>query len=186
MPMNIYQEKDMPIKEACGVLSSGGVLLYPTDTLYALGADPLQEDAMRKLFSLKKRSEGKKVSYIFSDLSQAGDYAHMTDSAHSLEKLLPGKLTIILKSKKDGQETIGIRVPDNAFCLALADAYGPVTATSANISGEEDLHTISSITEKIPDIDMVVDGGKLTGPASTVVDARGPSLQILRQGAVVL
>ena len=175
----------MPIKEACAVLSSGGILLYPTDTLYALGADPRQEKAMEKLFSLKRRSSVKKVSYIFADLEQAGEYAHITDTIIALQSYVPGKLTFILDSKKDGG-TIGVRIPDNAFCLALAAACGPITATSANISGEKDLYFVHDILEKISGIDMAVDGGDLCGPASTVVDARGDILKVLRQGAVIL
>ena len=181
----IYQEKEMPIKEVCEALSSGDVVLYPTDTLYALGADPLQERAMEKLFLLKRRSLDKKVSYIFSDFVQITQYARITETAVSLQSHLPGKLTLILDSKKDG-ETIGARIPDNAFCLALAAAYGPITATSANISGEDDLHSVRDILEKISDIHTVVDGGELCGPASTVVDARGDIPKVLRQGTAAL
>ena len=180
----MHKEKDMPIQEACDILSSGGVLLYPTDTLYALGADPLQKNAMQKLFSLKQRSGDKRVSYIFSDFEQMEQYAYLTPAAESLKKFLPGKITIILKGKRGEEGTIGVRVPDNAFCLALAAAYGPVTTTSANISGEEDLYTVDSILKKIPDINMVVDGGGLYGPASTVVDVRNDTLRVLRQGVV--
>ena len=186
MQLTIYKEEAMPIQEVCDILSSGGILLYPTDTLYALGADPLQKDAMQKLYSLKQRSESKKVSYIFSDLKQVSQYAHLTPIVTSLKQFLPGKLTIILESKEGSGETIGVRIPDNDFCLALATAYGPVTATSANISGEEDLYTTDSILEKIPGISVVVDGGSLRGPASTVVDARGDTLKVLRQGAVTI
>ena len=183
----IYSEENAPIDEVCNVLATGEVIVYPTDTLYALGADPLQSEAMKKLFALKQRPQEKKVSYIFSDLEQVAEYAHLTDAARLLEKHLPGKLTIILKSKKDVRETIGVRIPDNAFCRTLAATYGPVTATSANISGEDDPHTVAEILKHIPEgITLAVDGGTLTGPASTVVDARGNTIKVLRQGAVVL
>ena len=184
---NIYTEEDIQIEKVCKALAKGSVIVYPTDTLYALGADPKQPDAMNKLFALKKRPREKKVSYIFSDLSQVSQYAHLTDAAKSLSKHLPGKLTIILKSKKKVGETIGVRIPDNTFCRALANAYGPVTATSANISGEKDTHTIHEILKQIPDgIAIAVDAGELHGPASTVVDARDTALKVVRQGAVLL
>lgn len=184
---HIYTEEDVQIKEVCKVLAKGGVIVYPTDTLYALGADPKQSDAMRKVFTLKKRSSEKKMSYIFSDLSQVSQYAHLTDTARSLTKHLPGKLTIILKSKKDAGETVGVRIPDNTFCRELASTYGPITATSANISGEKDVHTIHEILEQIPSgIAIAINAGELHGPASTVVDARGTVLKVVRQGAVLL
>ena len=184
---NIYTEKNTPIEKVCKVLAKGEVIVYPTDTLYALGADPKQEDAIKKLFALKKRSSEKKVSYIFSDLNQVSQYAHLTDTAKSLSKYLPGKLTIILKSKKDTGETIGVRIPDSNFCRTVAATYGPITATSANISGEKDACTIHEILEQIPDgITIAVDAGELHGPASTVVDARDAILKVVRQGAVLL
>ena len=182
----IHKEDMMPIQEARAVLSQGGVLLYPTDTLYALGVDPLQKEAMQRLFSLKQRPEDKKVSYIFSGLSQAGEYVRLTKTALSLEKFLPGKLTLILESGDGSGETVGVRVPDNAFCLELAASYGPVTATSANISGGGDLHTVRDILKQIPDISMAVEGGDLHGPGSTVIDARGDQPIVLRQGAFTL
>ena len=184
----IYPEESVPIVAVSGTLAGGGIILYPTDTLYALGADPDQPEAMEELFALKQRPQEKKVSYIFSDLEQIGQYARLTNTARSLaEKHLPGKLTIILQGKKDGTETIGIRIPDNNFCRELAASYGPITATSANISGEKELHTINEILRNIPGgISVVIDGGVLSGPASTVVDARGTAPKILRQGAVSL
>ena len=183
----IYYEKDAPIETVCEALAAGNVIVYPTDTLYALGADPQQPEAMKKLFTLKRRQQEKKVSYIFSDFKQVGQHAHLTNTARSLSAHLPGKLTIILKSKKDTGETIGVRIPDNTFCRTLTDAYGPITATSANISGEEDLHTVSEILQQIPvGITLAIDGGTLRGPASTVVDARDNTLKVLRQGAVEL
>lgn len=182
---NTYHENDLPIVEACCVLAEKGILLYPTDTLYALGADPEQPEAMRKLFALKRREKSKRVSYIFSNMQQAEQYARITETAKKLEKYLPGKLTVILESR-DGQETVGVRIPDNAFCLALAEAYGPVTTTSANISGEKELRTTEEITREITGIDLIVDGGTLPGPGSTVVDARGDKPVVIRQGPVVI
>ncbi len=183
----IYTEKETPIKKMCETLAAGSIIVYPTDTLYALGADPQQPDAMKKLFALKQRPQERKVSYIFSDLEQVRQYAHLTDTAAALSKHLPGKLTIILKSKKNPEETIGVRIPDNELCRTLATAYGPITATSANISGEEDPHTVSEILQQIPSgITVAIDAGELRGPASTVVDARGSAIKILRQGAVKL
>ena len=184
---DIYNETEVSIKKVCSTLKKGEVIVYPTDTLYALGVDPQQLSAVKKLFALKRRPSEKKISYIFSDLKQVSQYAHLTDTAKSLSKYLPGKLTIILESKKDASETIGVRIPDNTFCHTLATLYGPITATSANISGKSDARTIQEIIEQIPSgITMAIDTGELHGPASTVVDARGTTLKVIRQGAVAL
>ena len=185
MNPEIYHEKTVPLDRVCAVLSAGGMLLYPTDTLYALGVDPERPEAVRKLFGAKNRDENRRVSYCFSSMRQAERYVHMTGVAKKLEKYLPGKLTVILEGK-NGRGTVGIRVPENAFCRALADMYGPVTATSANKSGEKDLETVTEILESVSGIAAAVDGGRLTGPGSTVVDARGKKPVILRPGPVVL
>ncbi|MCY4577325.1 MAG: L-threonylcarbamoyladenylate synthase [Candidatus Kaiserbacteria bacterium] len=183
----IYTEQEAPIEEICETLAAGKVIVYPTDTLYALGADPQQSKAIEKLFTLKQRSQEKKIAYIFSDLEQVSHHAKITDVAKSLVKYLPGKLTIILESKKNTGETIGVRIPDNEFCRTLATTYGPITATSANISGEKDPNTISDILQQLSNgIALAIDGGVLHGPASTVVDARGDTIKILRQGAVTI
>lgn len=178
----LHSEDISAVERVCDVLASGGVVLYPTDTLYALGVDPNQEKAVAHLFSIKRRPAEKQVSYIFSNFDQVAQYAHVTDTALSMQHLLPGKFTIVLASVYDRERTVGVRIPDNSFCLALASAYGPVTATSANISGGADPHTVSDALEILSDISLAVDGGALHGPASTVVDARGDSLRVLRHG----
>ena len=187
MKPTVYHEQDVSIDAVCETLSDGGVILYPTDTLYALGADPKNTAAMNHLFSLKQRPAEKKVSYIFSDLEQVAAYAHITDTARSLSHHLPGKVTLILESKERPGDTIGVRIPAHTFCRDLASAFGPVTATSANISGDADPHTVREVLDAIPDgIALMVDGGTLHGPASTVVDARGDAPKVFRAGAVSL
>ena len=113
------------------------------------------------------------MSYIFSDFSQVADYARITPLAEHLSAHLPGKFTFILESNKGDGETIGVRIPDNEFCRALATAYGPITATSANISGEDVLSTVTAVLKHIPEgVSLAIDGGVLYGPGSTVVDVR--------------
>ena len=182
MEPKVYKRDDIPVQEASAALAAGEIVVYPTDTLYALGADPAQPAAMQKLFAMKKRPEEKRVSCIFADTEQIAAYARITPAFHSLAHLLPGQVTFILEGT-DG-DSIGARIPDDPFCVALAAEYGPVTATSANVSGEEDLRTADAVLAHLPDVAVVVDGGTLDGTASTVIDVRGTDPVVLRQGAV--
>ena len=178
-------------------LLEGDILLYPTDTLYGLGVDALNSEAIKRLKELKGRDEGKPISVIISDMEMAETYAEVTPLAKRLaERFLPGKLTIILNAKNlhdeltGGTGTIGIRIPNHVFCLALAKEFGrPYTATSANIAGEESKRSVPEILaqfgEKAGGIGKVIDAGELMESLpSTVVDARGNRPIVVREGAV--
>ncbi|HUO56510.1 MAG TPA: L-threonylcarbamoyladenylate synthase [Candidatus Paceibacterota bacterium] len=183
---------------AADVLKRGGVILYPTDTLYGLGADALSDEAVAKVYEIKGREEGKPTHCIVADLIMAERYAEVNDLARALAKeFLPGPLTLILK-KREGIdtgiaknfETFGIRIPDNPFCLALANLFGePYTTPSANLAGlvperspQAILHQLGA-NESL--ISLVVDGSELPPrPSSTVVDASSGDLVILREGAI--
>jgi L-threonylcarbamoyladenylate synthase len=169
-------------QKAAEVLRAGGVILYPTDTLYALGAAYGEEE---KVYAIKNRDPQKKLSYIVSDIDAASPYAAVTPLAQTLsDRLFPGKLTIILS------ETFSARVPANALCLLLADLFGkPYTATSANIAGHEPQRSLDAVLAQLGDnaknIDLVIDAGELQeSKPSTVVDARGEKPIILREGAI--
>jgi len=182
------------ISEAVRVLESGGVILYPTDTVYGLGADATNPKAIEKVFLIKKRSPSQPISIVVSNKSEISKWAKETKLSKKLaEKFLPGPLTLVLEHKNNlpenliaGKETIGIRIPDNNFCLNLAKKFGkPFTTTSANISGKKTDTTIYSSIQKLSGIDLAIDAGELSGEASTVVDARGNETLILREGEIV-
>ncbi len=173
------------VRKAADVLRAGGVVLYPTDTLYALGVDTTNPAAVKKILDIKKRVHSKKVSSVFANIDTAVAYATVTPLARKLaDAFLPGKLTIILS---DG---CAVRVPKNAFCLTLADAFGkPYTATSANKADEPTLSTPSAILAQLGAnaavVDLVIDAGELPiSLPSTVVDARGKHPVIVREGAI--
>ncbi len=178
----IYSVDKMPIKTAVACLASGQLILYPTDTLYALGADPSNPAAMAKLFKSKSRDKNKPVSCIFANWEQVIKYVEVSALAEALAAYLPGQLTLILKGKGD-LPSVGVRIPDNKFCRQLALSYGPVTATSANLSGQAELSDLSEILAQVPNIKIAVATGVLSGAASTVIDTRGEKPLILRQGA---
>lgn len=183
---------------AATILRSGGVVLYPTDTLYGLGADALSDQAVAKIYDIKGRDEHKPMHGIVADIRDVEMYAQVTDAARSLAaEFWPGALTIIFKNRSDidsgiilGIATIGIRIPDNALCLALARAFGkPITATSANRSGEKAERSVGKILQQLgasaQSIDLIIDAGELPeSKPSTVVDVSGLKPVIVREGVI--
>lgn len=182
--------------KAAGVLRRGGVIMYPTDTLYGLGADAFSDAAVDKMYAIKGREPGKPTHCVVADLAMAGEYAEVNDAARALaEKFLPGALTLVLKKKAGveggiarGMDTIGIRIPNNEFCLELAKSFGkPYTAPSANPAGKEPELEFEKIIAQLHgmDIALAVDAGPapLTQP-STVVNVVSGRPSILREGAI--
>lgn len=183
---------------AAAVLRAGGIVLYPTDTLYGLGADALSNDAVAKIYSIKSRDERKPIHCIVADLAMARQYGTFSERAAALaEKFLPGPLTIVVEKKDEIDTgvcrnigTIGFRIPDNDFCIELARVFGkPYTTTSANFSGEASERSVEKILAQLggaaSHIDLVVDAGELPERApSTVVGVSGPDVVVLREGAI--
>jgi len=184
--------------KAASALRRGGVILYPTDTLYGLGADAFSDEAVDRVYAIKGRDFQKPMHAVFSDLQMIEEYAEVNHIARKLaEKFLPGALTLVLKKKAGveggiarNMETIGVRIPDNAFCIETARAFGkPFTATSANVAShstgrtvEEILHQLGREAQKI---DLVVTSGLLPQRSpSTVVDVSHGEMNILRIGAM--
>lgn len=183
---------------AAEVLRAGGVILYPTDTLYGLGADALLDEAVAKIYAIKGRDEGKPMHAIVSDLAMVERYAEITDDARRLAAKLPqGQVTFILK-KKAGMDsgimkdiaTFGFRIPDNEFCIEMIRAFGkPITATSANKSGDKSERSVDKILAQLgaaaEGIELVIDAGELPErAASTVVDLSGAHPLIVREGSI--
>lgn len=184
---------------AADTLRRGGVILYPTDTLYGLGVDALNEEAIAKVKMIKDREEQKPVQVLVRDFEMAKQYSDVTELAQSLSNnFLPGALVIVLNKKEfvpdslsgEASGTVGIRVPNHPFCLALAKEFDkPFTTTSANRSGFETLSNVDEILEQLGDkaayIDVVIDQGEISNRLpSTVVDARGDAIAIIRDGAI--
>ncbi len=189
--------------DAAEVLSAGGVVLYPTDTVYGLGVESFQTPAVDKLYSIKDRDPAKPIHSIVQSVEIMEMFAVVSQEAHTLARdFLPGPLTIILKKKPEftsgiarGIETIGFRIPDHPFCLALAQKFPhPFTTTSANLAGMETMRTVGDILDQLgpaeTDIDLVIDAGELPSrEPSTVVDLSHLGQEnghpaILREGAI--
>ena len=178
------------------VLKGGGLIVYPTETFYGLGADCYSKAAAKRIFSLKKRAAAKPLSVVVSDIDMLrGITAEIPPKLPELvSPFWPGPLTIVLTASKKvprvllgGGRTIGMRLPGLEWLRRLVHAAGfPITATSANVSGTKELsrseEVISAFTGKV---DLIVDGGKTPGMLpSTVIDLSGPRLKILREGVL--
>jgi len=175
-------------------LRAGGLIVYPTDTLYALGVDPLQPAAIDRLFGVKQRPEGQPVSIVVASLDAARDYAVIPPQAEArCRQWLPGPLTLLFRptaraprSIVSSANTIAIRVPKHPVALFLSKQFGPITATSANLHGKPAPVEIDTARSQLGDaVDVYVDAGPSpAGRESTIVDLTGEEPRIIREGAV--
>ncbi len=183
--------------QAASVLRQGGIVLYPTDTLYGLGVDAQNIEALEKLRTLKGRERKKPVSLIVPDHETLEHHAHLHDGARAMAaKHLPGALTLVVPAKEHLPEAltlngaVGLRIPDDTFTLALGYAFGaPYTATSANLSGHQTqadpTDIVVSFGPRTSLIDLVIDDGVRDGGIpSTVVLYTGDTPLVLRDGKI--
>ncbi|KKR23665.1 MAG: Translation factor SUA5 [Candidatus Yanofskybacteria bacterium GW2011_GWD2_39_48] len=184
------------IELAVGVLGRGGVIVYPTDTLYGLGANAMNYDAVRRIFDIKERDLSKPLPILIKNMIWAKGLAYISPRQEKiLEKIWPGKVTAILE-KKDvvldivsaKTKTIGVRIAEHPFTDKLLGRFGyPIISTSANISGDEPTLKIDDIiqifSEKRFKPDLIIDAGTLPkSDASIVIDMTTEKPKILRVG----
>lgn len=192
----IKKVTEKSIKEAGELLKAGGIVAFPTDTVYGLGAVFSDEAAVQKIFEAKGRDEGKPLSILVGCPEQVELLAaEIPEKARRLmECFWPGALTVILKKRPEisakitaGGATVGVRMPDHPVTLSLLQAAGsPLAAPSANTSGKRSSVTAEDVKEDLSGrIDMLLDGGACpVGLSSTVVDLSGPEPLILREGII--
>jgi len=188
------------INKAAEVIKKGGLVIFPSDTVYILAVDPTNQKAVDKLLNFKNRWVGKAISVAVLDKKMALDYVTLSANAQNIyANLLPGPFTVVSAGKHKvakGIEaengTLGVRIPNNKWIHELvAEVGGPVTATSANLSGRTPNYSIASFLKplskkKLAMIDMIVDAGKLPkNKPSTVIDATEPEIKILRRGDLI-
>jgi tRNA threonylcarbamoyl adenosine modification protein (Sua5/YciO/YrdC/YwlC family) len=180
------------IRRVVEVLEGGGVIGYPTDTIYGVGCDLFNQDAIRKVHRLKKLNEKKPLSFICSDLKDISRYAYVSNYAYKMMKrLLPGPFTFVLKATKlvpkiamTRQNTVGIRIPDNKICLALVKELGhPIISTSVYKPDEGLFNEPAEIEERFgKQLDLVIDGGVIVAEHSSIIDLTGDSPKVIRKG----
>ena len=180
------------IRRVVEVLEGGGVIGYPTDTIYGVGCDLFNQDAIRKIHRLKKLEEKKPLSFICSDLKDISRYAYVSNYAYKMMKrLLPGPYTFVLKATKlvpkiamTKQNTVGIRIPDNKICLTLVKELGhPIISTSVYKPDEGLFNEPAEIEERFgKQLDLVIDGGVIVAEHSSIIDLTGDSPKVIRKG----
>ncbi len=192
--ITLSTEDPQAIRAALAVLRRGGLVAFPTDTVYGLAADFTNPDSITGLFAAKGRDMNKAIAVLVGRVEQLEEITPgFSQAAGSLaSRFWPGALTLVvtrrpeLPAELSALPTIGVRMPDHPFALQLLRAAGPLAVTSANRSGDENPLTAEDVLEQLGGrIDLLLDGGKCPGGVpSTVVDCTVPDVKILRQGAI--
>jgi len=179
------------VEQTVQVLHGGGLVLYPTDTVYGLGADPTFPDAIRRIFEVKRRPDEKAIIWLVHSLDVARNACTVDDRAERLAEVFwPGALTLVLPRRNpppDALPTLGVRVPAHPAALAILRAMdGPVATTSANRSTEPSARTAAEAVATIgPEVDLIIDAGAAPGGTeSSVLDLSMNPPRLVRAGAI--
>ena len=198
MSVELPESLKPKIKEAISLLKRGGIVAFPTDTVYGLGASAVIPEAVARVYRVKKRPASQPLPLLLASVSQIREVAETVPPVAWLlaRKFLPGALTLVLPKSSSvpdvvtaGGGTIAIRIPAHPVPVALINGLGaPLTGTSANLSGRPSTLTAAEVYAEFGDkIDLVIDGGRCPGGReSTVVDVTGTVPIVLREGAVAL
>lgn len=178
------------IERAAEAVADGELIVYPTETVYGLGANPLDSTAVERVYTAKDRPRPKPVSMAVPSVEAITAYTNPTEREQAfIREFLPGPVTVVLERKPmvpdaltAGEDRVGIRVPAHEGVQTLLDATGPLTATSANVSGTGSVRQLADLSETIrKQAAVVIDGGETPGGGSTVVDIS--TGEIHRRGA---
>ena len=190
--MNALQEQ---VEKGVKILREGGVIAFPTDTVYGLGANAFNPKAVERIYGIKNRPEHRPFPLLIADISQLSTVAEPTSEIawFLARRFWPGGLTLVLPKVSSlpaylsRGSSIAVRVPDHPICLALIRCLGnPIIGTSANLSGKTNNLTASEVKQQLGDkVDLIIDGGKCPGGyESTIVDVTGETPVVLRQGII--
>ncbi|RLD13731.1 threonylcarbamoyl-AMP synthase [candidate division KSB1 bacterium] len=192
-PIYLEHPQKRLIRQAVDILLDGGIVVYPTDTIYGLGIDLFHKKAIERVLRIKKESRHKMLSFILPDLKQIAEWAIVPDYAYRImRRVVPGPYTFILRATKkvpklllSNQKTVGIRIPDSEVAIELVRELGrPILSTSVP-QGNEGFYTDpQEIAERFKnEVDLILDAGVMPNKPSTVVDFSGNEPVILREGA---
>ncbi len=179
------------LDRAAAAIRDGDLVVYPTETVYGLGADSLDPAAVERVYETKGRDRSNPISLAVPDVDATTSYVRPTERERAfMERFLPGPVTVLCERREAvpdvltaGSDRVGVRVPDHDLALALLERVEPLTATSANVSGRPSARRAEDVDEEIRDAaSAVLDGGETGGVESTVVDIA--SGQLHRPGAL--
>lgn len=192
LPINPEHPEPRKIKRVVEILEKGGVIAYPTDTVYGIGCDLMNKQAIESLYQIKGMQRDKNLAFICPDLSDIAKYAVVENATYRvLRRLLPGPYCFILQATRDvpkivqmNKKTVGIRVPANPVAQAIVRELGrPIISTTAAPPGAEPMVDPWEIKETFPGLELVVDAGACGNVPSTVVDLSTGEVVIVREGA---
>lgn len=181
------------MNEICDVIQKGGIVAFPTETVYGVGIHFDDEEALERLMEAKNRDYSKAITLMVADKADISQYAYISPQAQKMiDQFMPGMITLIFKKKEsvrdsmtNGKSTIGIRIPDSEFVLSLLKKVGPMLVTSANLSQHSNTTSTQEVLNQLDGrIDLVVDGKTSDNIASTVVDVSQDEIKILRDGKI--
>jgi tRNA threonylcarbamoyl adenosine modification protein (Sua5/YciO/YrdC/YwlC family) len=180
------------IRKAVEILEQGGIIIYPTDTVYGMGCDLFNKRAIERIYDIKQRSRKQPFSFICADLKDISNYALVSNYAYKImRRMLPGPYTFILESSRivpkillPKRKAVGIRVPDDRICLTLVKELGhPIISTSVTTRQNEVLSDPIDMEQEFKHcVDMVIDGGVLVPEQSSVVSFLNDTPEVIRTG----
>ena len=183
----------MGIQKAAQIINKGGIVIFPTDTVYGIGCDPYNQKAVLSLYKIKKREKTKPLPVIGYSKKELEKIAEFNDKAEKIAEMFwPGAITLILKVKDENikkslglGKKIAVRVPNNQCALSLLKECKLLVATSANISGTTSLTDPNDCKRDLNGYDLLIDGGILSDNGeSTIVEIDDNKLRVLRSGSV--
>ncbi len=180
------------IRKAVDILKNGGIVIYPTDTVYGMGCDLFNKKGIEKIYMIAQRHKQQPLSFICADLKDISHYARVSNYAYkTMKRLLPGPYTFILEASRlvpkiilPKRQTTGIRVPDNPICRALVSEFGqPVISTSVKDANDELMSDPREIERRFGHcVDLIIDGGILVPEESSVISLVDDAAEIIRTG----
>lgn len=192
LTVNPSRPQKRHIRRAAEILRSGGIVAYPTDTVYGIGCDLNDRKAIRRLIEIKDRPKRKPFSVICTDFKDISKFAVVSNYAYkTMRRFLPGPYTFIVRASNEipklmvsKQRTVGIRMPDNPIVMELVHEFGgPLCTTSVELEGEETVHDPEDIHVRLKDhVALILDGGIAVSDHSTVVDLTVDPPAVLRAG----
>ena len=190
--MNVISCDDNGINQILEIYEKGGIIAFPTDTVYGIGCNPFNKDSISKIYDIKKRNGDKNFPILGFSKNELEKIVEFNSDAEKIsEKFWPGQVTLLLpireKITKQIQNNgkLAVRVPNNKCILSILKECKLIIGTSANISGEESIMNSKECETKLPEIDVLVDGGKITSLGeSTIIDFVDNKLKIIREGCI--
>lgn len=190
--MNIVNCDENGINKIVNAYENGQIIAYPTDTVYGIGCNPFNKDSISKIYDIKNREGEKRFPILGFSKKELEKIVEFNTIAEKIsEKFWPGQITMLLPIRKEITQRISnngklaVRVPNNECVLSILEKCKLIVGTSANISGEKSILDSNECKTKLPEIDILVNGGKITSLGeSTIIDFIDDQLKVIREGSI--